>query len=577
VKTVFLRFGRLVMRLSFLRTRRRRSLLVQMVEQVVHLRLLLFLQEQERVEGGHETPGEREVHAEADLHARKIEREMRQDGKAGEDDDHRDDRDEKPDDLPALLPHETGTSRKRDHADQEEIQMQEQDGDADERRVKTEPGVGNHFPAEPFAGYPRRKNADEGGNGSPVQYFLFERKPENVSEHPLRHGGSILPLMRIAIDVREACRADRTGKGQWTYGFVRELLARGRPVLLLTDSALPAPWDNAAASLAFSRGLSWHFRAALALKRSREDTLVISPTSFIVPILTGRSVKTVPVIHDLIALRGGQHDRKAVLIERLLLKRALKTAAHVLTVSDATKDELLRRFPFLEERGVTAVYAGPSKSAFPARTPDGETILSIGTLCPRKNQLRLIEAYRRLPGRVRARCALVLAGGRGWRDADIVDRAMHTDGVVWKGYVPRDEHERLLRTCEILAFPSLDEGFGLPVLDALARGVPVLASDRPSLREIAGPSAVFVDPESVDSIRQGLLRLLTDRHLRDALRTAGPPRAGRYSWQRTVDLALDAFARCYTSSVSNRYVRPSQSSSPLPSLPAHPKPVGEGR
>lgn len=348
-------------------------------------------------------------------------------------------------------------------------------------------------------------------------------------------------MRSLAIDVRAALVPQPTGKGQWLRGFLPELLSRNTALTLLTDSPVPRAWLHAHVEVkTFPHGHLWHLRSAHFLRKNCERFVFFSPTSFIVPFLLGSKVPTVPLVHDLIAFRGEPHDRKARIIEHLTLGRALCHAAHICTVSTATKNSLLSRFPFLNPERISLIFAGPSEPGPPSNVPDGRTILTVGTLCPRKNQLRLIRAYASLPENVRARTRLVLAGGRGWNDREIVDAVTATSGVEWLGYVSDAHYHDLLHICEIFAFPSLEEGFGLPVLDALQRGTLVLTSTRGGLREVAGEAAVTVDPGDTQAIRKGLETLLHDQQLRERLRAAGPAQARQFSWKQSVDLFLNA-------------------------------------
>ena len=344
----------------------------------------------------------------------------------------------------------------------------------------------------------------------------------------------------LAIDVREACRPKRTGKAQWTYGFVSELVRRGEPLLLLTDVQIPAEWN--APSVQVHRitrtGMWWHVAAVSFLQQSKNIRCYVSPTSYIVPALLGSSVPHILVVHDLIAFRAERHNVRATIVERLTLGRAVRHAAHVLTVSESTKRDLLARYPSLSPEKVTSVFAGPMRTTVPLNKPDGRTILCVATLCPRKNQERLIKAFASLPNDIRNNHRLVLAGGRGWHDDAIVSLARSTPGVEWVGHVNDAEYERLLQTCDAFALPSLYEGFGMQILDALQRGIPILTSDRGSLKEVAGDAACVVDPESVESISGGLRLLLTDVTVRGVLRKNGPVQAQRFSWKKTVDLFL---------------------------------------
>jgi len=344
--------------------------------------------------------------------------------------------------------------------------------------------------------------------------------------------------MQLIIDVREGCMERKTGKGQWVRGFVTELLSRSQDVVLCTDRALPQIWSSIIPKTWNApSGLRWHFRTARFVKNQTEDCIYVSPTSFIVPSILPKAVKCVPIIHDLIAFMPQPHDRKAQIIERLLLKKAVQKAYRICVTSESTKHDLLEQ-THIDPAHITPVYAGPMDEDPPQCTPDGKTILCAGTLCPRKNQLRLIQAYKELPKNLRSRYRLILIGARGWHDRSIIQEARKTDGVTWKGHVPDEEYQKYFHTCSVLALPSLYEGFGLPILDALQRGTPVLTSDRGSLKEVAGSAAVVVDPYSVPSIAQGLDRILTDEKKRKELQQAGPVQAQRYSWKRTVDLFL---------------------------------------
>ncbi|ALM09806.1 MAG TPA: hypothetical protein DEB30_03900 [Candidatus Peribacter riflensis] len=352
-------------------------------------------------------------------------------------------------------------------------------------------------------------------------------------------------MRRLAIDVREALSTHPTGKARWTRCFVDELLTRELPLTLLSHQPLPAAWQRPSVqSVVLPAGLRWHFSAAQWLTAHRKDITSFSPTSFIVPFMIGGNVPVIPLVHDLIAFRGEPHQKKAQIIERLTLRRALSAACHVCAISEATRHDLLNRYRFLPEENVSVIFAGPYRASAPLATPDGRTILSIGTLCPRKNQLRLIQAFALLPEALRQRTQLVIAGGRGWSDREIIRSARETPGVTWRGYVSDAEYEELLSHATVFALPSLYEGFGMPVLDALQRGVPVLTSRRGSLSEVAGDAALFADPEDSADLSRGLQTLLTDDSLRARLRTLGPQQANTFSWKRTVDLFLSGVQGC---------------------------------
>lgn len=353
-------------------------------------------------------------------------------------------------------------------------------------------------------------------------------------------------MMHLGIDVREACVDKRTGKGQWTYGFVSGLLTRDLSLTLFSDKALPMEWqtileknkDRYTAHISHIHGFQWHVQTARDVLREDAIDAYVSTVSYIVPWIIGGRKKVIPVVHDLIAFQNEPHDRKATWIERCTLRRAVFSAHHVCTVSESTKQDLLHRYPSLPSEKVMPIFAGPVSQNISGRHADGKTILCIATLCPRKNQLRLIEAFAKLPDALRQQSRLVLVGKRGWDDEAILKKISTTPNVEWKNYLSDSECEELYRSATVFAFPSLYEGFGMPLLDAFRFGVPVLASDRGSLKEVAGDAALLVDPENVDAIRGGLERLLTDGALRESLTQKGIRQSTQFSWKRTVDLFM---------------------------------------
>jgi glycosyltransferase involved in cell wall biosynthesis len=238
-----------------------------------------------------------------------------------------------------------------------------------------------------------------------------------------------------------------------------------------------------------------------------------------------------------------------------------RTAAHILADSQATKDDLVRHCA-VDPARVTVVYLGRDDSLGPTtdsarifgiQTKLGITrqgrprpyVLYVGTLQPRKNLVRLIDAFARVRA-TREDVCLVLAGQQGWLSDPIFRRvdelSLHED-VLFPGFVPDDDLPALIGGALAFAFPSLYEGFGFPVLEAQACGTPVLASTSSSLPEIAGESALLVDAMDTNAIADGLMRLVADPVLREQLRTAGFANIQRFSWERCARETLGLLER----------------------------------
>jgi glycosyltransferase involved in cell wall biosynthesis len=263
-------------------------------------------------------------------------------------------------------------------------------------------------------------------------------------------------------------------------------------------------------------------------------------------------------VHDLaFRLRPAEVPWQQRAYMRAVLGRALRTAAAVLVPSETTRNDLLAAYPRsgLESR-LTVVREGLSRSAEAGMLPEGIEpgfILAVGTVEPRKNYPRLLAAYRRLRSRpgalpiVIGRRAgvpqLVIAGRPGWAYGDTLHRIQAEPGVRFLGHVDEATLEVLYRSASVLAFPSLYEGFGLPLLEAMAHGLPAVIGKSGALPELAGRAAVEVDAEDADAIAAGLEKLLADAELRTKLGEEGRRRAAEFTWEKTAAATLEVLRR----------------------------------
>jgi glycosyltransferase involved in cell wall biosynthesis len=217
-----------------------------------------------------------------------------------------------------------------------------------------------------------------------------------------------------------------------------------------------------------------------------------------------------------------------------ILGPALRQAAAVLVISQRTRQDLLDCYPIEElDRKISVVPLGASRSVTAGPLPEGIEpgfILAVGTIEPRKNYPRLLEAYRRL--RSDPKPPLVIAGRAGWAYGDALERIKSEPGVRYLGHVDEPTLAALYDAAVVLAFPSLYEGFGLPLLEAMARGLPAVVGNTGALPELAGDAALLVDPEDVSAIQVALEHVLADSELRERLALAGRERAKAYSWER---------------------------------------------
>lgn len=317
--------------------------------------------------------------------------------------------------------------------------------------------------------------------------------------------------------------------------WVRTRLARNRHVVSLY-ATFTQPW------------FKWRLRGYA-------DYLFHAP-NFILPPFAGRSIAT---IHDLSTVLYPQfHPAARIALMDRMLPQTLQRASHLITVSETVREEIIRHYQWPRER-ITATPLGVSPAYRPMAElhtrpvlqrhglEHGAYILCVATLEPRKNIERLIEAFSRLPPMLRQRYPLVLAGAQGWGCETLHD-LIRKCGIRYLRYLPEHELPVLYAGAWLFAFPSIYEGFGLPVLEAMASGVPVLTSNCSSMPEVSAGAGLLVDPLDTDAIRDGLVRGLEDGPWRATAIERGLTRAGQLTWGSCVGRTLDLYRSLATSS-----------------------------
>lgn len=373
-------------------------------------------------------------------------------------------------------------------------------------------------------------------------------------------------MIRVAFGttVLERCQARGAVDGIGTYS--RELLSRlaKTPGLELQPFAYAGPASGASSAAASNFGpfkLQALFSLATGLpfpvaRRSVRGTIdLVHATDHLIP-----SLGKIPVVATLMDAIPLAHPEWVTYswqgIKNVLWRRSARWAAHVVTLSTHAKQELIEWFRLPEDR-ISVTPLGVAGRWF--MTPSGTDLervhtcyalperffLFVGTLQPRKNVARLIAAHRMLSRALRKEFPLVVIGRAGWGCEQEVLALSAGDGgaLRWLRYVPDADLVPLLSRSSALVFPSLHEGFGLPVLEAFAAGVPVITSNTTALPEVAGDAALLVDPLQPGEIAEAMRTLVENEPLAEQLRKRGRARAAAYTWDRTATLTAEVYGR----------------------------------
>lgn len=314
------------------------------------------------------------------------------------------------------------------------------------------------------------------------------------------------------------------------------------------NTAAPFLFMNARSKI-YGLGEQWEI-----WQKSRGADLLHVP-HFNVPM--ARSGKLVVTVHDLIYLKeaNASRSRWARPYASLLMRAIEKKASTVIAVSRATKNDLLELFPGIGEDRVRVIYEAASPIFRPVDTPislltfkeqhslRAPFILFVGSLRPHKNILRLIEAVAGLRRERGLPHELVIVGKSNAHSTDIREAMVKNTFVRYLGELPDKDLAYLYNLTDLFVLPSLKEGFGLPLVEAMACGAPVAAANRSSLPEVVGDAGVLFDPERVDALSEAIYNVLKNTELRKKMADQSLERSQLFSWERTAAETLEVYEK----------------------------------
>jgi len=376
--------------------------------------------------------------------------------------------------------------------------------------------------------------------------------------------------IKVAVDARLLSLSPLTGIGRYTLEMCNVLRKMDRvslflyspsPILSLYSSSLEGAVFRVKNLNSMLLRRLW-YETYLPWRVKRDNMDVFWGPIHHLPVWLPQQVASVVTIHDLVWKFFPETMRPlSRVLERIQMPLAVSRADHVVADSQATAQAVIEEFKASAER-LSVITLGVSKfkppqniGALSKLNIHSPYFLFVGTLEPRKNLVNLLLSYSQLPPALKKRAMLVIAGGRGWgnvRLKELISSLQLAEHVILTGYVDDKMLATLYANALFLAMPSLYEGFGLPLVEAMSYGKAVLTSNKASMPEVAGDAGLFVDPYDPESITQGLQQIISDQGLRDKLAANAKTNAARFDWDESARKLVGVFEKSIAARISRQ-------------------------
>ena len=373
----------------------------------------------------------------------------------------------------------------------------------------------------------------------------------------------------IGIDTRFALNK-RRGIGNYTLNLVQSLakIDQENQYILYTDqpdyeNILPKAANFKIRNLVPANYLLWE-QLVLPRQAIKDGIDILHCTANTSPVFLNKSTKLIVTIHDVMYLKDSallpnsnvMYQRLGSVYRSVIVTKTIRNANKIITVSNFSKSDILYHFPSLQQKSIVTTYEA-ADAAFRILDSEysskiiknrfnlaGKYLLTLGGTDPRKNTKLVIQAFSNLKQTKNIDEKLVIVGIPNWKQSEFYHLACSLqceNNVIFTDYVTQEELVCLYNCATLFLYPSLYEGFGIPPLESMVCGTPVITSNTTSIPEIVGDAALQIDPNSQEELESAVYKLLVDHSLRDNLIQRGLARAKQFSWRRMAEETLDIY------------------------------------
>lgn len=377
--------------------------------------------------------------------------------------------------------------------------------------------------------------------------------------------------MRVGIDARFITRQPRRGIGNYSLNLVLELIKKNPQIDFILYIAVPDTENilpqGANVRLCHLSSFGYPFWEQIALPRAakRDNLDILHCLGNTAPLFLDHSIKLVLSLMDVMFLQSGEfvpvpsnyYQALGRLYRKAVVPTCTRAADQVITISEFSKQDILDKIRGLEESRLHVTYLScdaifkenseRQMPLIPAMSEKQSYIFALGAEDPRKNTLRVVKAYLNIIKNNAINEHLVISGYANWENSAshrAVIEANATDKVHFLSFIKIEELAGLYRSASFFIYPSLYEGFGIPIVEAFSSCCPLIASDLTSIPEVAGDAAILIDPNDQGSMEESMLEMLSNKELRRSLIELGKKRAQKFSWELAAEKTTSIYKLC---------------------------------